>query len=181
MPFEFLSDAHLALTRVLRLPTFEFPVESGGPTTLLARMAWYCDHAVIEHIWYPVFPPNENAMNVLRWLEGNAETLENSIKSALDKYSASHAVGAWARSVVGVGPVICAGLLAHIDITKAPTAGHIWNYAGLNPSVSWEKGQKRPWNAALKTLCWKLGEEAVRHWHEVDAGFAGRQPLPATA
>ncbi|MGD8726331.1 MAG: DUF2203 domain-containing protein [Gemmatimonadales bacterium] len=26
-------------------------------------------------------------------------------------------------------------------------------------------------------LCWKLGEEEVAHWHEVDAGFAGRQPL----
>ncbi len=26
-------------------------------------------------------------------------------------------------------------------------------------------------------LCWKLGERAVEHWHELDAGFAGRQPL----
>ena len=26
-------------------------------------------------------------------------------------------------------------------------------------------------------LCWKLGEEDVRWWHEIDAGFAGRQPL----
>lgn len=26
-------------------------------------------------------------------------------------------------------------------------------------------------------LCWRDGEEAVTHWHEVDAGFAGRQPL----
>jgi hypothetical protein len=26
-------------------------------------------------------------------------------------------------------------------------------------------------------LCWKLGEESVQYWHEVDAGFAGRQPL----
>lgn len=26
-------------------------------------------------------------------------------------------------------------------------------------------------------LCWKLGEERIAHWHEVDAGFAGRQPL----
>jgi hypothetical protein len=26
-------------------------------------------------------------------------------------------------------------------------------------------------------LCWRLGEPAVEHWHEVDAGFAGRQPL----
>lgn len=28
-------------------------------------------------------------------------------------------------------------------------------------------------------LCWRLGEEAVEHWHETDAGFAGRQPLEA--
>lgn len=28
-------------------------------------------------------------------------------------------------------------------------------------------------------LCWKFGEERVGHWHELDAGFAGRQPLPA--
>lgn len=68
IPFDMLSDAHLELTRALRLPTFEFPVESGGPTTLLARMAWYCNHNVIEHVWYPVFPPNENAANVLSWL-----------------------------------------------------------------------------------------------------------------
>lgn len=26
-------------------------------------------------------------------------------------------------------------------------------------------------------LCWKLGEESIEHWHELDAGFAGRQPL----
>ncbi len=28
-------------------------------------------------------------------------------------------------------------------------------------------------------LCWKLGEPEVMYWHELDAGFAGRQPLPA--
>lgn len=26
-------------------------------------------------------------------------------------------------------------------------------------------------------LCWKLGEEGIAHWHELDTGFAGRQPL----
>ena len=26
--------------------------------------------------------------------------------------------------------------------------------------------------------CWKSGEERITHWHELDAGFAGRQPLP---
>ncbi len=67
------------------------------------------------------------------------------------------------NSVVGIGPVIAAGLLAHIDITKAPTVGHIWRFAGLDPTLKWEKGQKRPYNAALKTLCaYKLGESFVK-------------------
>ncbi len=26
-------------------------------------------------------------------------------------------------------------------------------------------------------LCWRLGEERITHWHELDAGFAGRQPI----
>jgi len=26
-------------------------------------------------------------------------------------------------------------------------------------------------------LCWKMGEEAIDHWHEVDAGYSGRQPV----
>lgn len=28
-------------------------------------------------------------------------------------------------------------------------------------------------------LCWRLGEEAVTHWHELDGGFGGRQAIPA--
>jgi len=30
-------------------------------------------------------------------------------------------------------------------------------------------------------LCWKLGESEVMHWHELDAGFGGRQPLAVSA
>ena len=30
-------------------------------------------------------------------------------------------------------------------------------------------------------LCWRLGEPAVQYWHDLEAGYAGRQPLPATA
>lgn len=100
--------------------------------------------------------------SVLGWLSDNADGLESGIKSALDRYSASHAIGVWARSQKGIGPVIASGLMAHIDINKAPTAGHIWNFAGLNPGVEWKKGEKRPWNAALKTLCWKIGESFVK-------------------
>ena len=98
----------------------------------------------------------------IHWLSGQSTTLETRIKSLLDIFSMSRPVGVWSRGICGIGPVIAAGLIAHIDITKAPTAGHIWRYAGLDPTVRWEKGQKRPWNASLKTLCWKVGESFVK-------------------
>ena len=101
-------------------------------------------------------------ISLLEWLGDQHRLLEAQVKISLDVYSYNHPVGSWARSVIGVGPVIAAGLLAHIDITKAPTAGHIFSFAGLNPMAVWEKGQKRPWNAKLKTLCWKLGESFVK-------------------
>ena len=99
---------------------------------------------------------------VLGWLAEQSTILENNVKGALDVYSKYHPIGERIRTVVGVGPVIAAGLLAHIDIHKAKTAGALWKYAGLDPSAQWKKGQKRPWNAALKVLCWKLGESFVK-------------------
>ena len=100
--------------------------------------------------------------DLLTWVgEVNTE-LEDNIKKALHRYAKANPVGAWALGVTGIGPVISAGLLAHIDITKAPTVGHIWRFAGLDPTVKWEKKQKRPWNASLKTLCWKIGESFVK-------------------
>lgn len=83
---------------------------------------------------------------VVSWLAAQSNTLESQIKRALDKYTDAHPVGEWLKSIYGIGPVIAAGLLAHIDIEKAPTAGHIWSYAGLNPKAKWEKGEKiREW------------------------------------
>jgi len=68
LPFELLSDSQLVLTRTLRLPTFEFPVREGGPSTLIKRMVWYIERGRIEKLWYPVFPPHENAREVLAWM-----------------------------------------------------------------------------------------------------------------
>ena len=99
---------------------------------------------------------------VISWLASQSKGLEEQIKKALDSYTESHVMGAWMRQIVGIGPVISAGLLAHIDIEKAPTVGHIWRYAGLDPTSKWEKGQKRPWNAGLKTLCWKAGQSFMK-------------------
>lgn len=100
--------------------------------------------------------------DVLRWLAAQSDGLEGQIKRALARYAEGQELGAWALSIHGIGPVITAGLLAHIDIAKAPTVGHIWRFAGLDPTLNWEKGKKRPWNAALKTLCWKIGESFVK-------------------
>jgi hypothetical protein len=98
----------------------------------------------------------------LDWLAENDSKLENQIKAALDAWSKSKPMGIWARKIKGIGPMLAAGLLAHIDIEKAPTVGHIWRFAGLDPTCKWEKKKKRPYNAALKVLCWKIGESFVK-------------------
>lgn len=102
--------------------------------------------------------PNE----VIKWSFDNFRSIESGCKSALHSYVKSTVVGEWMLSIHGIGPVIAAGMMAHIDITKAPTAGHIWRFAGLDPTVKWEKKNKRPWNAALKTLCWKTGQSFMK-------------------
>jgi hypothetical protein len=96
------------------------------------------------------------------WLQEQTESLEGSMQRALDAYSTSRIDGRWLRSITGIGPVIAAGLMANIDIHKAPTAGHIWRFAGLDPTMKWEKGSKRPFNASLKRLAWIVGESFTK-------------------
>ena len=110
--------------------------------------------------------------SVVSWLADQHTTLEKQLAGALDAYSASHPVGAWARLHHGVGPVISAGLLANIDITKAPTVGHIFSFAGLQPGIEWKKGEKRPFNAQLRSLiAFKLGECFVKVSGKDDAWY----------
>lgn len=73
----------------------------------------------------------------ISWFGMQTDALEKQVAGVLDAFSASQPLGVWARSVVGIGPVIAAGLLAHIDLTKAPTVGHIWRFAGLDPNTKW--------------------------------------------
>jgi hypothetical protein len=77
----------------------------------------------------------------------------------MKKYVEASPVGLWMVAQYGVGPVLAAGFLAHLDITVAPTAGHFWQFAGLNPARrSWSKGEKRPYCADVKQLTYHLGE-----------------------
>jgi peroxiredoxin len=63
LPFALLSDAQLQLTHAMRLPTFE----TGG-MTLLKRFTLAIDDGTIERVFYPVFPPDRSASDVIDWL-----------------------------------------------------------------------------------------------------------------
>ena len=69
LPFELLSDEDLALTRALGLPTFEI-----AGLTLLKRFTWIVRDGAIEHVFYPVFPPDRNAEQVIAWLGERAKS-----------------------------------------------------------------------------------------------------------
>ena len=96
------------------------------------------------------------------YLAGSYDAIETRIQSILDHYSDAQPAGRWARSIVGIGPVIAAGLLAHIDVERSVTVGDIYSFAGLNPSRRWEPGTQRPWNARLKNLCYKIGSSFTK-------------------
>jgi peroxiredoxin len=73
LPFAILSDADLKLTHALGLPTFQ-----ADGMTLIRRMAWVIDDGVIAHVFYPVFPPDKSAEEVVAFLQ--ASTLQASSK-----------------------------------------------------------------------------------------------------
>lgn len=66
LPFPVLSDEKLALTRALNLPTMQV-----ADLTLIKRLALVIDDSRITHVFYPVFPPDRNAGDVLDWLKAN--------------------------------------------------------------------------------------------------------------
>lgn len=98
----------------------------------------------------------------LTFLTGQGATIEAQCRRALDLWTRDHPPSQWARGICGVGPVIAAGLRAHTHIEHCPTVGHLWAFAGLDPTKKWEKGQRRPWNAEFKRLLWLLGESFVK-------------------
>ena len=66
LPFPILSDAELRLTRAINLPTFTV-----AGMTLIKRMALVIDDGVITKVFYPVFPPDKNAEDVVAYLRSS--------------------------------------------------------------------------------------------------------------
>ena len=73
------------------------------------------------------------------WINKQVHILEANIRAVLNTYSKKSDRGKWLHSNVGIGPVLAAALLAHIDITRAPTVSHIYSFAGLDPMAKWWK------------------------------------------
>ena len=66
LPFELLSDCNFALTEALRLPTF-----TADGMRLIKRVTLVLQDGQIEKVFYPVFPPDRNAEEVIGWLRDN--------------------------------------------------------------------------------------------------------------
>ena len=67
LPFTILSDPDLALAEALDLPTFEASGER-----LFSRLTMIVADGRIEHAFYPIFPPDQHAAEVVEWLRGHA-------------------------------------------------------------------------------------------------------------
>ncbi|OCK77326.1 hypothetical protein K432DRAFT_358807 [Lepidopterella palustris CBS 459.81] len=68
--YDILSDERLEFVNALRLPTFEWQNRQ-----LVKRLAIAIDSGTIVKVWYPVFPPDKNAEDVVKWLENERQGL----------------------------------------------------------------------------------------------------------
>ncbi len=67
LPFPMISDEDFALADALELPTFA----ADGHARLYSRLTLVVDDGRITHVFYPVFPPNTHAQQVLKWVGEN--------------------------------------------------------------------------------------------------------------
>lgn len=88
---------------------------------------------------------------------------ECQLRLALKHFANEYRIGQWLQSLVGVGPVISAGLLAELDVRGKTTYGHFHRFAGLDPTMEWKEGEERPWNQDLKILVvFKAGDSFIK-------------------
>jgi hypothetical protein len=78
-----------------------------------------------------------------------AETMEANSAGFLQAFAQTHPMWPWFSAVPGIGPVLSAGILAHLGYRPVPpTVGHWWRFAGLDPSQRWESADvlKKLWD-----------------------------------
>lgn len=148
-----LNRAMLEQARDLSLPEIRGLVDSYYQVQELRKASGNQHRAVAQ---------GRDAHPLVEYVVEQLTQLEKDIQRMMDVCTEAHVPTRWAKSFIGVGPTLAAGLLAHIDITIARTPSAVWRFAGYDPTVRWEKGQKRPWNARLKVLGWKVGQSFMK-------------------
>ena len=69
LPFDILSDSSLELFNRLHLPYFTLPELNNVP--LIKRLTIIIQNDTIDHVFYPIFPPDQHAQEVINWLKQN--------------------------------------------------------------------------------------------------------------
>lgn len=100
---------------------------------------------------------------LMAWLEARESGTELAIKALLTHYTDEEptGMGQWARGVIGIGPIISAGLLAYIDMERATNPSKIWRIFGLDPTNVWLGNAKA---VAMLAEMWphaRITDEAV--------------------
>jgi len=72
LPFDLLNDSRFELANALKLPTFTYE-----KLKLIKRLTLIIENGTILKVFYPVFPPNENAAQVIAWLKANKPNLRS--------------------------------------------------------------------------------------------------------
>jgi hypothetical protein len=97
-----------------------------------------------------------------KWLKFGEAVMHGKLKQWVESAESPQETK-WAYDQDGIGPVLAAGLAAHIDVTKAASISSLWRFSGQDPTADRKvKGQKLAYNGRLKTLCWKIGESFVK-------------------
>ena len=107
-------------------------------------------------------PPSLLAQWFQKWCLAGEKVISHALKKWILS-DESPAETKWAYDQIGIGPVLAAGLAAHIDVTKARTISAVWKFAGQAPGFDRRvKGTTLPYNARLKVLCYKISDSFVK-------------------
>lgn len=74
---------------------------------------------------------------LIHYVIGQMKGVEQDIKRMMDAATDAHMVTRWCKQVFGIGPTLAAGLYAHVDIHRTPTASALWRFAGQDPTQKW--------------------------------------------
>lgn len=102
---------------------------------------------------------------------GTLRACERQARESLAAFAQAHPVGRWLCAERGIGALLAAALLAHLDITRASSYRSFWRYAGLTPDAVYRTGRANGWSRELRRICYLLGECLMRARHHEESHY----------